>query len=81
MTGAIQASLIRRPSGLFGALLGAIAAVAGPWWPKKLELETERERAYIDLRCVAITEYANSKLAAVYEYQQAVSLGSGGREQ
>lgn len=77
MTEAVQISLITAASGLFGALLGAIAAVVGPWWLKKYEIESERERAYIELRRVAIIEYANSKLAAMQEYQKAFRLGVG----
>jgi len=75
MTEAVQISLITAASGLFGALLGAIAAVVGPWWLKKFEIKSERERDYLASRRTAIIEYANSKLAAMQEYQQAFRLG------
>lgn len=71
-----EIALISAGSGVFGALLGAIAAVFGPWWLKKKEVAAEIERNYLEARRLAIVDYANKKMDSIQAYHQVFVLGS-----
>lgn len=71
----VLVALITAGSGILGALLGAIAAVVGPWWLKKTELQAERTRNEIEARRKAIVEFSNKKLISMQAYHQVFSLG------
>ena len=78
MTETVLIALISAASGVFGALFGALGAVIGPWWLKKLELGAERERSYLDARRAAIVAFSNAKLDVMREYHQVFVLGGSG---
>jgi len=68
-------ALISAGSAVVGSLFGAISAVLGPWWLKRLEIKTDREARYLEARRLAIVQFANSKLDSMQQYNQSMLSG------
>lgn len=63
MTETVLQSLITAGAGFFGALLGAVGAVFGPWWLRRSERRSETDRADKEARRSAIVEYIDAQVA------------------
>lgn len=75
MSETVIIALITGLSGVLGALLGAVAAILGPWWIKRQEIDSQQLNAYIEARRRAIVDFANKKLISMQAYHQVISMG------
>jgi hypothetical protein len=63
MSETVALTLITALAGFLGALLGAVAAVIGPWWLKKSDRKAATESERIEARRAAIVEWVHASIA------------------
>ena len=71
----VHIALITAGSGIVGAALGAIAAVIGPWWVKKTEINEERARNDKEEMRRALVDLSVKYTEAILEFYQVFSFG------
>ncbi|MHA6695630.1 hypothetical protein [Homoserinimonas sp. A520] len=63
MSETVIQSLIAAGAGFFGALVGAIAAVLGPWWLRRSDRTSSERAAHLESRRAAIVEYVDAQVS------------------